>query len=736
MKGRANWSIVERLIGLVMLAAFVALRAIDPAPLETARLQVFDVYQRALPRAPQSYPVVIVDIDEKSLKSVGQWPWPRDVVAQLVNKAAAMGARAVGFDVLFAEPDRLSPGRIAQTVDFLDPETRRLLADLPTNDRLLANAFKTIPVVVGRAGTLDPNKPANPPKVSGGGVGTIGGDPRPFLVGFPGVTYNVDVLEEGAAGRGLFSIRPERDGVIRRVATVMDAGGEMMPSLTIEMLRVANASGTMLLRMDKAGVQNITVGKRRVETDRNAQLWLHYSGRDPKRYVSATDLLDGKVSAERIRGKYVLVGTSAAGLFDLRATPIDRVMPGVEIHAQKLESILTGDLLTRPNYALGAEVSLAIAVGLIIIYLAPKMGALLVLILGAGLAALLGGMSWVMFAQHKILLDVAFPVVSSFLIFVVLSYINYFREEMRRTRIRDAFSQYLSPDLVSQLTQEPDRLVLGGETRELTILFSDVRGFTSIAESYRDSPEDLTRLMNRLLTPLSNAIIERQGTIDKYMGDAVMAFWNAPLDVPEHADSGCASALQMMREMADLNRELEEEADRAGRAHRELNVGIGLSTGSGVVGNMGSDLRFDYSVLGDSVNLASRLEGLTSQLGVAILISNATAMAIGDKFATLEVDLVRVKGKLEPERVHTLVGDQAVAATPGFQSFREGLNEAVSAYREQRWSASRDAFEAIAPRAALYGLAGLFAVYARRIDTFEAMPPAKDWQGVFDAEKK
>ena len=664
MKLLARWIGLERVIGLLMLAAFVALRAWDPAPLESFRLQVFDYYQLIKPRQPTSYPAMVVDIDDKSLAEIGQWPWPRDTIATMVEQVAAQGAKALAFDVIFAEPDRLSPGVIAKSLRSLDPATREALAKLPTNDEVLARSFDKLPVVVGEVGAVAATGNSAERRAKAASIATVGGDPRPMLVGFPAITHNVPELDQAAAGHGVFSIVRGRDGIIRRIATVMTIGGDrLVPSLSMELLRVSKPNTTMLIKRNQAGVQGIAIGRTRVATDRNGQLWVHFSRRDPKRYVSAVDVING-TAGDRLKDKLVLVGTSAAGLFDLRATPLDRVTPGVEIHAQQLEAVLTGGLLSRPPYALGAEVSMAVGVGLIIIIFGPLLGALPMLIVGGLMATALAGGSWYLFDQEKVLIDVVYPLLSSFLIFLVLTYVNYFREEAQRAQIRTAFSQYLSPDLVAQLSADPDRLVLGGETRELSILFSDVRGFTSIAESFRDNPEALTALMNRLLTPLSNAIIEREGTIDKYMGDAVMAFWNAPLDDPDHAPHAGEAALMMLERIRELNAKMKEEAIAEGRPHLPMNLGIGIATGSSVVGNMGSDLRFDYSVLGDTVNLASRLEGLTAQLLVRNLTSEATARALNGRLAAVEVDIVRVKGKQEPERVFTILGDQTMLGNP------------------------------------------------------------------------
>ena len=325
----------------------------------------------------------------------------------------------------------------------------------------------------------------------------------------------------------------------------------------------------------------------------------------------------GRTSADRFRGRLVLIGTSAIGLLDIKTTAVEPAMPGVEVHAQILENALTKALLARPNYAIGAELVAAVAFGLAIIIAAPMLPASIVVALGAVLIASLVGLSWYFFVAHSLLIDFTYPLMSCWLIYLVLTFVNYFREQRQRQQIRSAFGFYLSPHMVEQLASSPDKLVLGGEERRMTILFSDVRGFTTISEHYKDDPQGLTRLMNRFLTPMTNAIIERKGTIDKYIGDAIMAFWNAPLDDSDQEANACDAALEMLARAEALNGEFKREAEESGGAYMPLRIGIGLNTGPCVVGNMGSDFRFNYSVLGDTVNRRVAARGANQGLSAA-----------------------------------------------------------------------------------------------------------------------
>lgn len=338
------------------------LRVVDPLPLEELRVKTFDAYQIIQPRKAVQRPVVIIDIDEKSLAKYGQWPWPRTRVAEIVQRLTALGAAAIAFDIVFAEPDRLSPGLVADSFQDLDEETRTRLKALPSNDQVLADALRRSPAVLGESGL--PAAVAQPAfNLPLTGLATLGGDPKPYLLSFPGLLRNVPVLEEASPGRGLFTIRTERDGIVRRVPMIMLAQDKLMPSLTFEMLRIVTKADTILIKSDEAGIRSVAVPGFEVPTDRNGQLWVYFAKHDAKRYISAADLLEGKVDRDVVSQKLVLIGTSAVGLLDVKTTPLDPVMPGVEVHAQVLESALTRSVLSQPNYAIGAEMLAAIQIG-------------------------------------------------------------------------------------------------------------------------------------------------------------------------------------------------------------------------------------------------------------------------------------------------------------------------------------------------------------------------------------
>ena len=739
MKLIARWARrfgLARAVCIVLLFALVPLRVADPRPVEELRLRTFDLFQVLRPREQSIRPVVIADIDESSLKEIGQWPWPRTVVADLVSHLGELGAVAIGFDIVFPEPDRMSPAVAAESFRGLDAETRDKLTMLPSNDQVLADAIKRARVVVGQAAAATPAPRSDADAALQTGFAIRGPDPLPFLVTFPGLLRNIPPIEQAAAGRGLFSINPERDGIIRRVPVVMVAQGSLVPALTMDMLRVVTHAGAILVRTDQAGVRAVAVPGLEVPTDRNGQFWVHFNKHDSARYVSATDILHGRVAPDRIRGKLVLIGTSAVGLLDIKTTPVEPAMPGVEVHAQILESVLTKSLLSHPNYAIGAELVVAVVFGLAIIIAAPMLPAAIVIALGAALIVGLIGLSWYFFVAHNLLIDFTYPLISSWLIYLVLTFVNYFREQKQRQQIRSAFGFYLSPQLVEELARSPERLVLGGEERRMTILFSDVRGFTSISEHYKDDPQGLTRLMNRFLTPMTNAIIERKGTIDKYIGDAIMAFWNAPVDDAEQEVNACEAALEMLARAEALNVEFKREADANGGVYMPLRIGIGLNTGPCVVGNMGSDFRFNYSVLGDTVNVASRLESRTKDYRLPMVIGSRTAEKAADKFVTMEIDLIQVKGKKQPEAVYTVLGRGGVAQDARSTELRELTARMLAAFRSQEWNGALDLINRCRKLADGIDVAGLYDMYVERIEAFRADPPPPDWNGVYEAESK
>ncbi|MCF3628813.1 adenylate/guanylate cyclase domain-containing protein [Alphaproteobacteria bacterium LMO-S08] len=700
---------------------------------------------------PERKPVTIIDLDEKSLGEVGQWPWPRNILAQLVENLMKMGAVVVAFDIVFAEPDRMNPSAIADALKGLDEDTKNKIRQFKSNDEIFAETIKRSRVVLGQSTVENELEGVRLPPVKKSiairKYGPNVPDPLDLLPSFPALVRNVPIIEQAAAGRfgghGIFSIIPEQDGIIRRIPSLFVQGKDMFPALSVEMLRLATGRPTILVKVDQAGIKSLGIAKGlEIPTDQNGRMWPYFSKSDKAKYVSAVDVLNGTADPAMIKGKLTILGTSAIGLKDIRSIPTESNIPGVEVHVQIIETVLNKAYLTRPNFARGVELSVILFGGLAMIVLVPWVGALWTFMVFGVTTAGVGFGSWHAFAEYRMLIDAVFTLVAIFLLYSTLTYLNYVREEASKKQVRGAFAHYLSPDMVERLAENPDSLKLGGEMRDMTLLFCDVRGFTTISEQF--DPVGLTSLINKLLTPLTNAILKRKGTIDKYMGDCIMAFWNAPLDNPNHAMDGCRSALAMLAEMEPLNTKLEQEAKEEGRKHVPLKVGLGLNSGPAVVGNMGSDMRFDYSVLGDTVNLAARLEGQSKSYGMNVVLGPNTYEAVKDELACIDLDFIQVKGKLTGVMIYGLLGDETVAQKPEFQELRKLIFDAQEAYRAQKWDEAEAMFKTIRERGndankcwdLEANLDVLCDVYEERIAEYRVNPPPADWDGVFVATSK
>src|SRR5215467_7936332 len=742
MMTRARLTYLALVIALI--GGAILLRYEDPFFVRALRLIAFDHFQRLdPPKYDPELPIRIVDIDEASLAKIGQWPWPRTTVRDLLAELAAKGAAVVAFDVLFAEPDRTSLEAIVKQLPASEAAAvTAAMAGRPSNDQQFADEIKKTPTVLsivlgqGTATTL----PAKAGFVFGGD------DPRPFLQAYDVATANLPQFEDAAHGIGAFNWVADRDQIVRRVALMFRLNDDFVPALAAEALRVAQGASTYLLKASNAsgetafgqstGLNHIRIGDVEIPTDGAGGIYLKFRHFDKAAYIPAWKVLAGEVPQEDIEGRILLVGTSAPGLLDLRATPVDAAVPGIDIHAQVIETLLTGRFLERPDYALALEQLVLLAFGIMLAFVLPRVPATASAAIGfLTIGAILVG-GWAAFRYGNLLLDPSYPVLFLGCLTAIITFYTYHGAEAQRSQIRHAFGQYLAPALVEQLAQTPEKLVLGGEEREMTILFSDVRGFTAISELYKDDPQGLTSLMHPLLTPLTNAIVGQEGTIDKYIGDAVMGFWNAPLAVPQHELKACAAALDMIDRLALLNRERQEEAKAAGQPFLPLRIGIGINTGRCLVGNLGSDLRFNYSVLGDPVNVASRLEGQTKFYGVTILIGAKTGERAKEKFAVLEVDLVTVKGKTEPETVYTLLGREEVASDIRFQELRKLWSTMIYCYRSRDWEGALEAIQLCRSAENNFGLGMLFDLYWTRIQAFQASAPPADWTGIFVAETK
>ena len=716
---------------LIPFSLFVSLVPIFD-PLNTfanLRNTAFDFFQNISPRESiSSDAVIVIDIDEKSLQEIGQWPWPRSVLGKLVDKTYL--SASLGFDIVFAEFDRTGSKELKKQYKD-NPSLQNILNEVPDNDDIFARSIKNHGRVV--LGSIPSNSLDNSFK-SKFGLIEQGDNPRKFLQKYSGIQTNLNNLDNSAQGIGSMSIG-NNDSIIRRLPLFENINDSLVPSLGLEILRVAIGASTYQIKSSNAsgetafgeetGINHVKLGNLIIPTNEDGSAWIHYS-KKPIKTIPIWEVLSSNYSADFFEGKILIVGTSAPGLFDLRSTPLENNVPGVNIIANLTDQILSGQFLKRPDWIFGLELITGIILALLITFFIQSLGpigGLSVFIFGNSIS-ILG--SYYIFNNYSYLIDPISPLVICLLCYLVVTFFNFLFTELERSKVRNAFSQYMSPVMVEKLAKSSESLKLGGERKEMTFLFSDIRGFTSISEKYKSDPEALTNLINNLLTVLSNEILNNQGTIDKYMGDCIMAFWNAPSEDPDHREKSIDSAFAMTKALEQLNIDLNRSNED------KLSVGIGINTGECIVGNMGSNKRFDYTVLGDAVNLASRLEGQSSNYGMQIILGEGSIKGLSEeKYIIYELDSIAVKGKSEPVTIFTVFDKTEIDTDKAF--FEDHQNFLVN-YRSQNWNKAKehiDKYRFSKPEFNLY-----YTLFLERIDELSKKTLPKNWSGVFIAENK
>ncbi len=665
------------LVAAAMLSAVTLLRAFDPAPIAQVRERTFDAYQQIQPRPYGDFPVRVVDIDEASLAQYGQWPWPRTLLASIVKRLSDLGAAVIALDMTFPEPDRTSPRHLAGQFSYGDAaESQRVkafMSQLPDHDEVFAEAIRQTPTVLGFAAVPQASDRRPPVKT---GFAVAGADPAQVLPRFVGAAVNLEPLDRAASGVGAMNLSGrDKSGVVRRVPLLFTDGNRVYPNLSAEALRVAQQQKSIVMRGTRASGEmdtglpalvDLRIGQFRIPVTAAGEIWVYFDHDRPERYVSVKDILDTSKEAQvrpRIDGQIVLVGTSAAGLLDVWPTPLGELVPGTSIHAQAIEQILGQTFLFRPDWASGAEIVATVALGALLTFLLIVLGAQYSALAGAAIVAVGVGLSWFAFSHAGFLLDPVYPSIGAASTYLAVVGMLYVTTDKEKRFVRRAFGQYVAPELLAKIERAPHSMRLGGEIRPLTILFMDVRDFTPISEGL--SPSELVEFMNHLFSALTDAIQSELGTIDKYIGDAIMAFWNAPLDIPNHPVRACRAALKMRAVLADLNNRDAFGFHGRGGKRAQVKIGIGLHTGEACVGNMGSQRRFNYSVMGDVVNTTSRIESSSKEVGADIVISEETTRAVPG-FAFLEAGALSLKGKSQPVKLYALVGDEHTAATAEF----------------------------------------------------------------------
>ena len=633
-------------IWMVVVFALVLLGIrIDNSDLvKTLRYKTWDTFQQIHPRQEVSNLVTIVDITEEDIKKYGQWPWPRHIMAMLHARIGDAGAVMINYNILFAEPDRMGSNQYLKSFP-MTKETRELLQkSLVDTDRVFAEVIKssgnTI-LLMSVKNEKDNILPTVTQIIKKGNV-------VPWLWNYAGIVPPLSVLTVGVAGTGVNVTAPEPDSIVRKMPILIAIGEKIYPSMLIENVRVINKSKRIKVIAKEHGIDEVLVSRKAgIPVNHNAEMHINYA--DPKKYnhISADYILSSDFDPNTLKGKIVIVGLDAAGLSVLKYTPFG-LTTDQTITAQALDTIITGKYLLRIPQADTYEIIAMALLGLLMILLIPRTSVLLSVPL---LIFMLGGISYASFIAYSnkgFLVDPSFAVLYIFLIWSHSTYNNFATQSRLRKQIKKQFEHYLDPGMVRKLQKDPSLLKLGGETRELTFLFSDIRGFTPISEKYKGNPEGLTKLINRFLTRMTDVIIANGGTIDKFMGDCIMAFWNAPIENKKHRELAVKSALEMIVALKELNIHLQAEG------LPQINIGIGINTGEALVGNMGSEQRFDYSVIGDAVNLASRLESSSKTLGKTIVIGEDTRHTIETSYPFEYIDSITVKGKTEEIKVYSV----------------------------------------------------------------------------------
>ena len=652
--------LAQRLAGLgaaiLTIAVLLLVGITDSTPVASLRASGFDALQRHWPRVSPPQPVVIVDIDEASLKSVGQWPWPRDTLAALVDRLRAAGASAIAFDILFPEPDRLSPAALVKTPAMAAVIHSAENADVPDFDHLFAQAIAKAPVVLAAA-TVS-NQAAADLVPAKAGFASTGLSAIDAPLRFEAVTSNLPALNAAASGVGLINIDlAASSGVTRSLPLIWSDGKVYRPSLALEALRVALNEKSIIVNGSNTltnAVESVRVGGLEIPTAENGAIELYFRPDLRNLYISAHDVLaetnDDALKSE-LSGKIVLIGTSATGLLDMRVSPLGETIPGVSVHAQAIEQVLSGQFLTRPQWVKSAELVFVLIAGLGFWLLGLWARPLLLLASLALVVGLILAVTTQAFRNGGLMVDATFPVLSSILMFGETLAFKLFVSDRRGREMRQAFSRFVAPSVLSEIEKDPAALRLGGQQREVTVMFADIKNFTPLTEKL--APEDLVRVVNRVLTICTHAILAEKGTLDKYIGDAVMAFWNAPIALPAHQLHAAQAALKIQAALAAFNAD-----DPCADVLRQsglwpLGMRIGLASGPATVGNLGSEERFDYSVLGETVNAAARAEAACKVVGADIVIAGTIAKET-ESLNLRDVGRLQLKGVSDLVQCHAL----------------------------------------------------------------------------------
>ncbi|KLD95949.1 adenylate cyclase [Aliarcobacter butzleri L349] len=669
---------------------------------------------------PHNQNVVIVDIDETSIKSLGQWPWSRDKLAKILENLTLANVGIVGLDIVFAEEDRTSPHKILQDLKIYKK-------DVPNYDLEFANVVENSPVILGYQFDLvkKDNANAKVPQIPAIFIEKDKPQDKSYLIEAYNTILNIPQIQDRAYSSGFFNNIPDDTGIIRSVPLVISYDDTIYPSLALEVIRVINNTQKVVVQYDENGISNIVLDDISIPTDRYGRMLINFRGAERSfKYISAIDIYNNNFDKSEIDGKIVLIGTSAAGLFDLRATPFDSIFPGVEVHANIIDNILMQDFIYKASWLDGANILIIFVLSIIIVMLTTYTTFWANPIIFISFSTSYLFLVYNLLFDYGIVLNILFPIATVLIASIMTTLFDYFYNIKKEEAIKAKFASKVSKNVMDDILKNIDKNEFSAKSKEVTIFFSDIRGFTNISEKL--DAKELISFLNRYMQPMSEIIIKYQGTIDKFIGDAIMAYWNAPIDIKNHCDLALKASLEQLEVLEKLNVELQKEN------LPKIDIGIGLNTGTVIVGEMGSSLRSDYTVIGDTINLGSRVESLCKYYDSKLNISNFTKDKLQEEYIFRFLDLVKVKGKNEPVEIWQVLGKGEAN-----ESLKEELDlyhKAIEFYKNSDFINALEIFESLENNENKTNK-NIYKIYITRCKEFIKTPP-KNFDGVYEHTTK
>ena len=720
MKTKTKKIAIYALSLLLVMVSISTLYVFFPKSLESIDNRFRDYMFILRGEIPQNDKVVIVDIDEKSLKQIGQWPWSRDVLSILLENLTNSGVGIIGFDIVFAEEDRTSPHKILNKYQITQN-------NIPNYDEQFAQTVANTPTILGYQFQLNDTNfiEEKTPQIPAIFVEKNRSLEQDYVITGKGTILNIPLVQDNSYSSGFFNNVPDESGIIRSVPLVIRYNEQLYPSLAFELLRAALDVKKVVVNYNDLGVQDVTLGDMTIPTDRHGRIIVNYRGKERTfKYISASDIVNNSFNPVDIKGKVVLIGTSAAGLFDLRATPFESVFPGVEVHANVIDNILQGDFLYKPSWADGANMVHILVLALLVFLVIISLNIYFIPLAFATFLGLDVYLIYYWLFTDGIILNIFFPIFTVVVTGAVAILVNYLFEIRQSNLIKHKFASKVSPKVMEDLLKNEND-TLQGQSKEVTVFFSDVRGFTNISEAMPNA-KALIEFLNEYMEPMSDIIMNNEGTIDKFIGDAIMAYWNAPSDVKNHQDKAVRASLEQIKHLKILNEKLTRENKPL------IDIGIGLNCGVAVVGEMGSSGRSDYTVIGDPINLGARLESLCKYYDSKLNISNFMKENLKEEYVLRFLDLVKVKGKTEPVEIWQVL--DFGKATGELKEEIEAYHQAIEWYKNSEFKKALEAFKTLENNP-LKTNKNIYKMYIERCEHYIQTPP-QNFDGVFEHTSK